>query len=357
MTTPDIIPVRPDEQLNETNLTAYLADKRHLLGVGDQPFTVRQFGGGMANLTYLLDFGERELVLRRPPLGPVAKSAHDMHREYSVLSRLWQVFPYAPRAFLYCDDPSVLGANFFIMERREGIVVRRTIPPAYQTIPDAPRRMSLALVDTLAEFHAVDYAAIGLSELGQPDGFLARQVAGWYKRWQRAQHEPLPAMERVHEWLASNIPPAGGVSLVHNDYKLDNVMLAEDDPGRLVAIFDWDMCTLGDPLSDVGALLTYWTDDTDPPYLQMVAASFMPTGRGFMTRAELLERYAAQSGRELTHINFYHALGLFRLTVILAQIYIRYVRGQTQDKRFAPLGELMPLLAQAAEGKVLSNER
>lgn len=349
---PDVIPVRPDEQLNEANLAAYLADKREQLGVGDQPFVVRQFGGGMANLTYLLDFGTKELVLRRPPLGPVAKSAHDMHREYRVLSQLWRVFPYAPRAFLYCDDPTIIGADFFIMERREGVVVRRTIPPIYQTIPDAPRRMSLALVDALADFHAVDYAHIGLSDLGQPEGFITRQVEGWYNRWQRAKHTEIPDMERVYEWLAANVPPSRGISLVHNDYKLDNVMLADDDPGQMVSIFDWDMCTLGDPLSDVGALLTYWTDDTDPPYLQMVAASFMPVGQGFLTRAELLERYAAKSGRDLTHINFYHALGLFRLTVILAQIYIRYVRGQTQDKRFAGLGDLMPLLAKAAVEKM-----
>ncbi len=269
-----------------------------------------------------------------------------------MLSRLWQVFPYAPRAYLYEDDPQVLGANFFIMERREGVVVRHNIPPEYKNQPDAPRRMSLALVDALAEFHAVDYGAIVLTELGQPDGFLARQVEGWYKRWHRAQQAEIPDMERVYAWLAANVPPTSGVSLVHNDYKLDNVMLATDDPGRMVAIFDWDMCTLGDPLSDLGALLTYWTDDTDPPYLQMVAASFMPTGQRFMSRAELLERYAAKSGRDLTHINFYHALGLFRLTVILAQIYMRYVQGQTRDKRFAGLGELMPLLAQAAREKI-----
>ncbi|MCA9980809.1 MAG: phosphotransferase family protein [Anaerolineales bacterium] len=355
MTNSDVIPVRPDEQLNEINLTAYLADKRDLLGVGDQPFTVRQFGGGMANLTYLLDFGDRELVLRRPPLGPVAKSAHDMHREYTVLSRLWQAFPYAPRAYLYCDDPSVIGADFFIMERRNGVVVRRRIPPQFQGMSDAPRQMSLALVDALADFHAVDYAAIGLGDLGQPDGFLVRQVEGWYKRWNKAKHTEIPEMDAVYQWLRGHIPPSSGASLVHNDYKLDNVMLAEDDPGQMVAIFDWDMCTLGDPLSDVGALLTYWTDDTDPPYLQMVASSFMPIGQGFMTRPELLARYAEKSGRDLTHINFYHALGLFRLTVILAQIYIRYVRGQTKDQRFAPLGELMPLLAKAAV-ETMNNE-
>jgi aminoglycoside phosphotransferase (APT) family kinase protein len=352
MTPSDLIPVRPDEQLNEANLTAYLADKREQLGIGDQPFTVQQFGGGMANLTYLLDFGDRELVLRRPPLGPVAHSAHDMGREYKVLSRLWQAFPYAPRAYHYCEDTAVVGSPFFLMERRHGIVVRRQIPPQFTHQPTAPRHMSLALVDALATLHAVDYPAIGLADLGQPDGFLARQVAGWYKRWQHAKHTEIPAMEQVHEWLADNIPPAGGVSLVHNDYKLDNVMLAEDDPSRLVAIFDWDMCTLGDPLSDLGALLTYWTDDTDPPYLHMVASSFMPLGAGFLTRAELIERYAAQSGRDLTHINFYHTLGLFRLTVIWAQIYIRYVRGQTQDKRFAGLGELMPLLANTAVVKM-----
>lgn len=347
----DTIDVRPDERLDEAALANYL---RGRLPGSERPLTVRQFGGGAANLTYLLDYGTHAYVLRRPPLGPVAKSAHDMAREYSVLSVLHQAFPLAPQAFLYCDDAGVIGADFFVMARKRGVVVRKRIPDAFAAIPNAPRRMSAALVDALADFHAVDYAAIGLSELGKPDGFIERQVAGWYKRWQAAKTDDLAAMTAVYQYLRDNIPSTTGHSLVHNDYKLDNVMFAVDDPARMIAIFDWDMCTLGDPLSDLGALLCYWTEPGDPPMFQ--AMSMMPTGeRSFLTRAELVARYAARSGRSVANIRFYHTLGLFRLTVIIAQIYIRYARGQTQDQRFAAFGQMIPIVAQEAR-RVASSE-
>lgn len=345
----DTIPVRPDEQLDEAKLAAYLRGR--LPGSEpDTPLSVRQFGGGKANLTYLLDYGANCYVLRRPPLGPVAPSAHDMAREFKVLSRLYQAFPLAPRAFLFCQETSVLGAPFFVMERREGVVVRTQMPPAYAAMPHAARRLSEALVDTLVDFHAVDYAALGLETLGKPDGYVARQVEGWYRRWQQAKVVETPSMEAVYHWLRANMPASPPPTLVHNDYKLDNVMFSPADPGQPVAVFDWDMCTLGDPLLDLGGLLAYWTEPDDPPYLKVVAASIMPTDQtGFLRRAELVERYAARSGRDVSQIRFYHALGLFRVVVILAQIYVRYLRGQTQDARFAGMGQLIPLLAQAAE--------
>jgi aminoglycoside phosphotransferase (APT) family kinase protein len=341
----DTIAVRADERLDETRLADYL---RGQLDGSDAPLTVRQFGGGAANLTYLLDYGAYQYVLRRPPLGPVAPSSHDMAREYRVLSVLYKTFPYAPRAFLFCEDSGVIGAPFFVMERRQGIVVRRSIPDVYAALPDAPRRMSEALLDALVEFHAVDYNALRLGTLGKPAGFIERQIEGWYGRWQKAKVEDLPQMDRVYTWLKEHLPRSSAVSLVHNDYKLDNVMLAADDPGRLVAIFDWDMCTLGDPLVDLGALVTYWTEPDDPPYVQMTA--MMPVGDSrFPTRAELIQRYAEKSGRDVSQLGFYHALGLFRLVVICAQIFIRYKRGQTQDQRFEAFGARIPLLAQAAE--------
>ena len=340
----EIIPIRPDERLDEERLAAWL---RGRLPGSDRPPALRQFGGGAANLTYLLDYGGPEYVLRRPPLGPVAVSAHDMGREYRVLSVLYRAFPPAPRAFLLCEDATIIGAPFFIMERRQGIVVRRTMPAPFAEQPDAARRMSEALVDTLAAFHAVDYEAIGLGDLGKPAGFIERQIEGWYRRWQAARTAEQAEMDAVYTWLKANQPANTSISLVHNDYKLDNVMLAAYDPGRIVAVFDWDMCTLGDPLADLGALLTYWTEPDDPPYLQ--ATAMMPLGRpGFLSRAELVARYAAQSGRAVDDIDFYHALGLFRLTVIVAQIYVRYVRGQTQDPRFAAMGMMIPALARRA---------
>ena len=340
----DTIDVRPDERFDEAKLANYLRGK---LPGSENELNVRQFGGGAANLTYLLDFDSHQYVLRRPPLGPVAQSAHDMGREYKVLSALHQAFPFAPRAFLYCADPAIIGADFFVMARQSGVVVRRKLPAEFAEFPNAPRRMSEAMVDALAQLHAVDYATLGLADLGKPEGFIARQVEGWYKRWHAAKEADLPEMDSIYHWLKENLPPSVGFSLVHNDYKLDNVMLAANDPGKLVAIFDWDMCTLGDPLSDLGALLCYWTEPTDPAYFQGMA--MMPTGDlGFMTRRELVERYAEKSGRSVHHINFYHTLGLFRLVVIIAQIYIRYVRGQTKDTRFAAFGPMIPLMARAA---------
>lgn len=343
MSQTDTIQVREDERFDEEKLAGYLQGR--LPGADHAPL-VRQFGGGAANLTYLLDYGTHQYALRRPPLGTLAKSAHDMGREFRVLSVLHKVFPPAPRAFLYCTDPSIIGSDFFVMERRQGVVVRRSMPPEYAGIPDATQRMSLALVDALVDFHAVDYQAIGLGDLGEPDGFINRQIEGWYKRWQAARTEDVEEMETVYAWLKSNQPEASAHTLVHNDYKLDNIMFDSLDPGKVVAIFDWDMCTLGDPLNDLGALLSYWTDSSDPPYFQAMA--MMPTGAGFPSRAELIERYAQKSGESIHDINFYHALGLFRLTVIIAQIFIRYQRGQTKDERFAVLGQMIPPMARAA---------
>ena len=213
--TEDTIPVRPDERFDEARLAAYLRDK---LEGADRLLVVRQFGGGAANLTYLLDYGTHQYVLRRPPLGPVAHSAHDMAREYRVLSVLYRAFHLAPRALLFCDDPAVIGAPFFVMERRQGVVVRRELPPEYAGMPEAPRHMSAALVDTLADLHAVDYEAVGLAGLGKPRGFVERQIEGWYKRWQAARVEEVPAMDALYTWLRANRPPEGLPTLVHNDY-------------------------------------------------------------------------------------------------------------------------------------------
>ncbi len=344
----DTMPIRPDEHFDEAGLAEYLRDK--LLGA-DQPLIVRQFGGGVANLTYYLGFGARSYVLRRPPLGPVAPSAHDMGREFRVLSVLHRAFPPAPQAFLFCEDPTIIGAPFFVMERRKGTIVRRTIPEIYQTIEDAPQRMSHALTNTLADFHAVDFRGLGLDDLGKPDGFIKRQIEGWYKRWHGAKLHNLPEMDVLYAWLRDHIPSTSAVTLVHNDYKLDNVMLDPVDPGQIVGVFDWDMCTLGDPLSDLGTLLTYWTGPDDPPCMEEIARTFMPVGDPrFVSRAELVDRYAERSGRDVSNIRFYHVLGLFRLVVIIAQIYIRYHRGQTKDQRFAVFGPMVALAAKAARG-------
>ncbi len=340
-----IIETRLEERFDEPRLRQYL---RGRVAGAEGQLTVKQFAGGKANLTYLLRFdGEREYVLRRPPLGPYAPSAHDMGRENRVLSVLPSAFPFAPRVYHFCDDESVIGAPFLIMERCHGVVVRESMPPAYASLPEAPGKMSGALVDALAAFHAVDYADLGLQRLGRPAGFVERQVAGWWRRWGASRLGDSPDVGPIHRWLERNLPRTDQSSLVHNDPKLDNTMFATRDPGRVIAILDWDMCTLGDPLSDLGALLTYWTQPDDPPLVQAIAT--MPAGeRGFFTRRQLLERYARSSGRDVSNMRFYHVLGIFRLLVILQQIYFRFAGGHTRDQRFATLGESVGALAEWA---------
>ena len=340
----DTISVRSDETFDEERLADFLRGK---LEGSELSLTVRQFGGGAANLTYLLTFGgTQHYVLRRPPLGPVAKSAHDMGREFRVLSVLHQAYPLAPRAFLFSEDDAIIGAPFFVMERRQGVVVRTHIPEQFSGMADAPRKMGFALIDALADFHAVDYDALGLAELGKPEGFIERQIEGWYKRWHAAKTEDSSEMEELYRWLRANKPATTAHTLVHNDFKLDNVMLAAHDAAKLVAVFDWDMCTLGNPLNDLGALLCYWTELTDPAWMH--GMTMMPVGVEFPTREELVDRYAERSGRDVASIRFYHVLGLYRLAGVIAQIYIRYARGQTQDQRFAVFGERIPLIIRAA---------
>jgi len=334
--------IRPDERFDEERLRSYL--REHLPGAG--AFTVQQFRGGHANLTYLLRFADRELVLRRPPLGPVAPKSHDMAREFRALAALAPLYAPAPRPVLLCEDTSVLGAVFFLMERRRGIVVRAAWPPELPDAPELRRRMSESLIDALADLHLIDVRRPEIAALGKPDGFVERQVKGWYDRWQRAKTRDIPAMDELCTWLAGRIPRPVAASVLHNDWKLDNAMFDADDPGRLVAVFDWDMTTLGDPLVDLGTLLSYWAEPGD--------ASPRGTGGnvtalpGFLGREKLAERYARRTGFDVAAVPFYETFGLFKTAVVLEQIYVRYVRGQTKDERFAALGPFVPMLADLA---------
>ncbi|MFQ5512981.1 MAG: phosphotransferase family protein [Myxococcota bacterium] len=340
---PEVAPIRPGEELDEARVEAYL--KAQIPGLNG-PMEVLQFPGGHANLTYLVRFGERELVLRRPPLGPVAPRSHDMAREYRVLSRLADHFPPAPHAYLLCEDPEIVGATFIVMERRRGIVVRFSVPPEIDRHPDARRRMSHALIDVMADFHDVDYEAIGLGDLGHPEGFIERQVRGWKQRWERAKHEERPRFDEMHRWLVSEMPKSARAGLVHNDLKFDNVMLDPKDPGHVVAILDWDMTTLGDPLVDLGTLLCYWAQADDPDVRG--ATPSVTAQPGFPTRAEITSRYAERRGIAVESLVWYEAFGLWKTAVVLQQIYIRYLRGQTRDERFVYLGERVPALVEAA---------
>lgn len=340
----DTAPVRPDEQFDVAAVDRYLQGR---LPGGEGPLVVEQFPGGHSNLTYLLRYGEREFVLRRPPLGPVAPTAHDMTREHRVLNALWPVFPPAPRPYLLCEDPSVIGATFYVMERRRGIVIRREWPRELGEDPAVRRKISEAIVDVMATLHAVDYAAVGLGTLGKPDGFVQRQVKGWAERWERAKDREVPAITEVARWLAERIPTPTAATLVHGDLKLDNTMLDPKDPARVVAVLDWEMCTTGDPLVDLGQLLCYWAETGDP-YPRRDSVVHVTTLPGFYTRDEIVERYAAKTGRDVSKIAFYEAFALYKVAVVVQQIYIRWKRGQTKDERFAAMGPRVDALAEAA---------
>jgi aminoglycoside phosphotransferase (APT) family kinase protein len=339
---PEVIAVRGDEQLDVARLEPYL--RNHLSGA-EGAFSIRQFGGGHANLTYLIQFGENEFVLRRPPLGPIAPSAHDMAREHRVLSRLYKNFPLAPRSYHLCVDLSVIGAHFHLMERRRGVVIRTDLPPPFMEDKVIAHRIGNSVVDTLADLHTSDPANIGLGDLGHPEGYLDRQVTGWIGRWEAAQDEPKPAADRLTGWLRENKPAQTSVSLVHNDYKLDNILVDVADPAKFVAVLDWDMCTRGDPLCDLGYLLNWWGEAGDDQ--SWIDAGSLPSWRdGFPSRADVINRYIAQTGFDPVAIKWHHVFGTFRLAVIIQQIYIRYLRGQTQDRRFCVYGARVATLVE-----------
>jgi aminoglycoside phosphotransferase (APT) family kinase protein len=342
--------IRPGEQLDWARLGAWLRDRLPAcrvpgLDVGLEP-TVAQFPGGHSNLTYLVQFGDVDIVVRRPPFGPVPPTAHDMGREFRWLSALHDRFPLAPRPYLLCEDPDVIGSVFYAMERRHGVVVRAEEPPALAN-PAARRLLSAALIDTLADLHAIDVRTPPLSALGKPAGFVERQVRGWSERWHRSQTTPLREMDALAEWLRDHLPGDPPISsIVHGDFKLDNVMLATDDVGRIVAVFDWEMSALGDPLVDVGILLTYWSP-TAPPE-QRDALTSVTDRPGFFTRQEIIDRYVARSGRDLSAIGYYEIFAVFKIAVVIQQIYYRYVHGQTADRRFATFDARVAYLARHA---------
>ena len=341
-------PQREGEQLDVERLRVFL--REHLADwQGD--FVVEQFPRGFSNLTYLIRTREREVVLRRPPLGNVVKTAHDMGREYRVLSRLADVYPLAPRPYVYCDDSDVIGAPFYLMERRCGVVLRDPLPSGLDLNPDVMRRACESLIDNLAELHGVAYESIGLGDLGRPEGYITRQVEGWARRYRAAETEDVPGMDEVAGWLAANRPAESGAALIHNDYKYDNLLLDPGDLARIVAVFDWEMATVGDPLMDLGTTLGYWIQANDPEELHehTFGPSMLP---GNLSRGELISRYEAQTGREVPTPVFYYAFGLFKIAVIVQQIYARFVRGHTADARFARLNRVVAALARQAAAAV-----
>lgn len=339
-------PVRPGEELDEARLSAFLRER----GLAQEgPLTVEQFPGGYSNLTYLVRSGAHEWVLRRPPAGAAVRGGHDMLREHRLLARLSPVYAKAPRPVAACEDVAVLGAPFYLMERVRGVILRRHRP--VETAVDVGA-LSASLVDTLAELHAVDLDGAGLADLGKPQGYALRQVRGWTERWNASRTGDVPAVEEAARWLNGQAWPDARPALVHNDFKYDNVVLAPGDLSRVVAVLDWEMATLGDPLLDLGTSLAYWVDADDAPAWREGALIDLTSRPGSLTRAQVAERWARTLGRDLDGLVAAYVFGLFKVAVIAQQIYARFQRGLTQDARFGRLGEVVAACGETAEAAI-----
>ena len=341
----ETIDVRQGEDFDLTAVEHYL---RSHVDVPAGKLEVSQFPSGASNLTYLLRVGDWEGVLRRPPLGPVPPKAHDMGRESGILYRLNAVYPLAPKPYFFCEDESVIGAPFYVMERRTGLVLDDSFPEGIEHDEELCRGISRTVVDTLVELHAVDLEESGLADLGKPDGFLQRQTEGWISRYEKAKTDEIGEVEPLTDWLASDIPQSPPPAIIHNDYKLNNLVLNPEDLTEVRAVLDWEMATVGDPLFDLAVSLSYWIEPDDPDELKAVMPTVTATP-GFMTRKELIDRYAEASGRDLSEMHWYVVFGYFKLAGILQQIYARYRSGQTKDDRFANFGDRVRTLILHAE--------
>ena len=342
----ELIDVRKDEQLDLESLRQYL---KNILKLEFNNLTSLQFSGGHANLTYLLKLDEREYVLRRPPLGPVAPSSHDMYREHRVQSSLNTLFPLAPKSLYFCDEETIIGSKFHIIERRNGFVIRKQFEPYISPTKDHLRKISFKIIDVLSDLHKINPDEVGLGDLGKPDGFVLRQLNGWEERWKKSTEETdlNSKFDKLIGYLRSTLPQPQTVTILHNDFKLDNIMWSNADPFDPIAVFDWDMCTRGDPLMDLGHMLNYWIDETDNEDCKLITS--MPVDKIlYPTRKEIVDYYSKKTGFNVENINWYYAFGAFKLAVILQQIFYRYQKGQTQDERFSNFGKRIDALINRA---------
>lgn len=338
--------VRQGEELDTAALSAYLA---HAAPELTGPMTVEQFGKGFSNLTYLLSIGDHEVVLRRPPFGAKIKSAHDMGREQRILTNLINVYPRVPRILAYCEDEAVLGAPFYVMEHVRGVILRNKAPKGLTLGPERMRDLSTAFVDNLAVIHALDYAAAGLGDLGRPEGYVERQITGWAGRYEKARTDDIPTIERAASWLLEHKPPHSDAAMIHNDYKYDNLVLDPTDLTHVLAVLDWEMSTIGDPLMDLGTSLSYWVQEGDGDALQALQVG-LTTLPGNLSRREVVQRYAVASDRQIDEkqMVFYYAFGLFKNAVVAQQIYARFKAGHSTDERFGLLLYAIQALGQHA---------
>ncbi len=349
------VDVRSGEEVDVVALRQWLAEHAPSYVPAGSTLTVRQYPAGFSNLTYLISLttedGARALVLRRPPRGVKPGVAHDVLREFGILTALHPLGVPVPPPVARCDDVSIIGAPFYVMAHVDGVILRGKAPTELsshaESMPGQLAALSQTFVSTLASLHAVDVTTASLSTLGRPEGYVQRQVQGWTKRWIASRTEEVASLDAVAAWLDANRPPERGVALIHNDFKFDNLVLDRFDLSRVVAILDWEMATVGDPLMDLGTSLAYWVEAGDAPIFRALGLGVTALP-GCPTRAELVRSYASVSGRDVSDAPFYYAFGLFKVAVIAQQIYARTVRGLTADPRFVILGDVVEALGDAA---------
>lgn len=335
------------DSLQFQKLIPYLQEQLNLPAADIQ---IQQFPSGFSNLTYLLKSGDQEFVLRRPPVGANIRSAHDMSREFKVLSLLKPCYPLVPTPLLYCDDETILGAPFYVMERVKGVILRKQPPKGVTLTPEMMRQLSETTADQLASLHQLPLEH-GLQDLGKPQGYIQRQVEGWSARYRKAETDRVINMNLTAEWLQHNQPLYDNPAFIHNDFKYDNLVLNPADLSQVLAVLDWEMATVGDPLMDLGTSLGYWAEAQDPTALKY-NLTWLP---GNLNREELVARYAAQSGRDTSNILFYYVFGLFKIGVIVQQIYARYKKGIAHDPRFAALIHVLHACADNAQKAIVFN--
>lgn len=346
------VDVREGESLDIIRVDECL--KASIDGLEGTP-ALKQYASGASNLTYALDYPNRRLVLRRPPFGDKPKSGHDMHREYRVMTALNGHIP-VPKTLFYTDDPEIIGSEFYVMDRAEGHLIHATIPEDWNWSIDKTRQLCETFFQCLIDLHTADYKAIGLGDFGKPEGYVSRQILGWNKRWGKAWTEDVEKFDDVQQWLVDNMPAAErGAGVIHGDYRIDNCILNQSDPTQIEAILDWEISALGDPMMDLGNTLSYWIEDSDPDFMKVLIRQ-PSAAKGMMKRQEILQFYADKTGADISGFQFYYIYGIWRLAVIIQQIYARYYRGQNDNPRFKPYGQMTNALGNLARYKIKTGQ-
>jgi aminoglycoside phosphotransferase (APT) family kinase protein len=307
--------------------------RNEIPNLSEESLQVKKYSEGYSNLTYLISIGNWQAVLRRPPFGEIPPKAHDMKREYTILSKMSKVFPLAPKPLLYSEDQQIMNRHFYIMEKKPGVVIDDTLPVSYGSSEEVGPIISEAVIRTLIQLQSISYNEAKLDNIGKPEGYLERQVYGWIKRLERSKTEDITGVKELEDWFKTEMPPSIETTIVHNDFKMNNLLFDKNDPSIVCGVLDWELSTIGDPITDFGSTVAYWGEASDPD----LGINVVTNQPGFYSRRQLVQEYALLSGRDVSNINYYVAFGFYKLGVILQQIYYRFAKGELNDARFEHL--------------------